>query len=132
MAETTEGEVRPVSPHLQIYRWTGTMAMSIAHRVTGAALFVGMGLLAWWLYAAASGPDAFAAIDGFLRSWIGQVMLALFAWALIHHALGGIRPLVLDAGVGMRRGARTLLAWGTLVASLFLTAVIWALALAIQ
>ena len=56
----TGAESRPLSPHLQIYRPMLTMMMSIAHRITGAALYFGMLLLAWWLIAAASGPNAYA------------------------------------------------------------------------
>ena len=47
---------RPLSPHIQIYRWTLTMMLSILHRATGPALYAGTALLAWWLLAAASGP----------------------------------------------------------------------------
>ena len=50
---------RPLSPHLQTYRWTLTMALSIVHRATGVALYFGTLLLAWWLIAAASGPGAY-------------------------------------------------------------------------
>src|SRR3954453_14356873 len=51
---------RPLSPHLQIYRFMLTMMMSIVHRITGAALYFGTLLLAWWLIAAAAGPNAYA------------------------------------------------------------------------
>ena len=54
---------RPLSPHLPIYRWPLTMMMSIVHRITGAALYVGTLLLAWWLIAAASGPNAYAHVQ---------------------------------------------------------------------
>ena len=40
-----------------------TMAMSIVHRITGAALYVGTLLLAWWLIAAAAGPNAYATLS---------------------------------------------------------------------
>ena len=55
---------RPLSPHLQIYRWSWTMAMSIFHRVTGGALYFGIALFAVWLVALASGPRAFEAVQG--------------------------------------------------------------------
>ncbi|MGV8840297.1 MAG: succinate dehydrogenase, cytochrome b556 subunit [Bauldia sp.] len=128
MAETTGGALRPMSPHLRIYRWSGTMAMSIAHRITGAALFIGMGLLAWWLVAAAIGPDAFATARRFLFSLPGTILVFAFSWSLIHHAVGGLRHLVWDAGVHMSRRNREFLAWGTLATSIALTAAIWALA----
>jgi succinate dehydrogenase / fumarate reductase cytochrome b subunit len=131
MAETT-GNFRPVSPHLQIYRWSGTMAMSVAHRITGAALFVGMGLVAWWLLAAAIGPDAFAVARRFLSSWFGTILFFAFSWALIHHIVGGLRHLIWDSGVSMTKRGRDLLAWGTLATSILLTAIVWALAAFVQ
>ena len=66
---------RPLSPHLQIYRWPLTMTMSIAHRVTGGALYFGMLLLAWWLIAAASGEAYFNFVNGIFGSWIGLIIL---------------------------------------------------------
>ena len=54
---------RPLSPHVSIYRWYFTMALSIAHRVTGAGLSVGLLLLAWWLTALAGGPESFAVVQ---------------------------------------------------------------------
>ena len=56
---------RPLSPHLQIYRWTLTMALSIVHRATGVALYFGTLLLVWWLIAVSSGPGAYAAVQSF-------------------------------------------------------------------
>ena len=66
---------RPISPHLQIYRPMLTMVMSIVHRITGAALYFGMLLLAWWLIAAATGPNAYANVEWFMGSLIGQLIL---------------------------------------------------------
>ena len=94
MAEAKGPAARPLSPHLQIYRLTLTMAMSIVHRMTGAALYFGTLLLAWWLLAAAAGPNAFAAFQSVASSFIGRVVLFGYTWALIHHMLGGLRHLV--------------------------------------
>ena len=58
---------RPLSPHLQIYKPMLTMVMSVVHRITGAALYFGMLLLAWWLIAAASGPNAYAGFEWFMQ-----------------------------------------------------------------
>jgi len=88
---------RPLSPHLQIYKPTLTMVMSIVHRITGAALYFGMLLLAWWLIAAASGPNAYAGFEWFMGRVLGQLLLFGYTWALIHHMLGGIRHLIWDA-----------------------------------
>lgn len=132
MVDVTGGRYRPLSPHLAVYRWSGTMAMSIAHRVTGAALLAGVGLLAWWLIAAASGPDEFVVVNEFLRSVAGRAILIAFSWALVHHLVSGVRRLVWDSGARMKQRARDLLAWGTLAASIVLTGTIWALAAAIR
>src|SRR5438045_9369145 len=78
---------RPLSPHLQTYRWTLTMALSIVHRVTGMALYFGTLLLAWWLIAAASGPGAYANVQAFTASTIGRLNLVGYTWALMHHML---------------------------------------------
>ena len=64
---------RPLSPHLQTYRVTMTMALSIVHRGTGIALYFGTLLLAWWLIAAASGPGAYANVQAFTSSFVGRL-----------------------------------------------------------
>lgn len=120
---------RPLSPHLQIYRPMLTMVMSIAHRITGVALYAGTLLLAWFLIAAATGGHAFGTVAGVLDSWFGRLVLFGFTWALFHHLLGGIRHFVWDAGYGMGHPEREWLAQGTLVGGIVLTLVVWAAAL---
>jgi len=102
--------------------------MSIAHRITGAALYAGTLLLAWYLIAAASGPAAFATAAWFLRSIIGQLILLGFSWALFHHLLGGLRHMIWDAGHGFTHPQRELLAQATLTGGLVLTAAVWGIA----
>ncbi|MGZ8409473.1 MAG: succinate dehydrogenase, cytochrome b556 subunit, partial [Hyphomicrobium sp.] len=98
MSEATTGREakidRPLSPHLQIYRPLINMVMSILHRITGAALYFGTIILAAWLVAAASGPEAFKTVTGWLNTWAGWIVLFGYTWALIHHALGGIRHFI--------------------------------------
>src|ERR1700761_649311 len=91
---------RPLSPHLQIYRWPVSMATSILHRVTGIALGVGTLLLTWWLVAAASSDPAFNTAQWFIGSTVG--LLLLFGWtvALIYHFFNGVRHLLWDTGIG--------------------------------
>lgn len=116
---------RPLSPHLQIYRPQINMVMSILHRITGAALYVGSLLLAWWLLAAATGPDYFAYVNGLFSSPLGLVVLVGYTWALIHHMLGGLRHLVWDTGSSLDLASVDLLSWSTIVLSLLLTAALW-------
>jgi succinate dehydrogenase / fumarate reductase, cytochrome b subunit len=91
---------RPLSPHLQIYRWYLTMALSIAHRVTGSAMAIGLLLFTWWLLALASGPEAFATVQSVMRSWLGLLVLFGYTFVLFFHMGNGIRHLVWDVGYG--------------------------------
>jgi succinate dehydrogenase / fumarate reductase cytochrome b subunit len=116
---------RPLSPHLQIYRPQINMVMSILHRITGAALYVGSLLLAWWLLAAATSPDYFAYVNGLFATWPGIVVLVGYSWALIHHLLGGVRHFIWDTGSGLDIASVDLLSWGTIVLSVLLTAALW-------
>jgi succinate dehydrogenase / fumarate reductase cytochrome b subunit len=122
---------RPLSPHLQIYRFAMTMAMSIVHRITGAGLYVGTILLAWWLVAAASGPDYFDFVNRIYGSWFGLLILFLFTWALIHHMLGGIRHFIWDTGHGLDKPMRDQLATATLVGSIVITVLLWIIGLVV-
>jgi succinate dehydrogenase / fumarate reductase cytochrome b subunit len=119
---------RPLSPHLQIYRWSWTMAMSIFHRITGGALYFGIALFAVWLVALASGPRAFEAVQGFFGSPLGILILFAYTWVLLHHMIGGVRHLVWDFGHGMEPAQRINMARFTLVGSIVLTVLIWAVA----
>lgn len=135
MAETTNAAARarrPLSPHLQIYRPMLTMMMSIAHRITGVALYVGTALLAWFLIAAATDARAFDIIAGFLNSIIGQLILFGFSWSLFHHMLGGIRHFVWDAGYGMDHPLRERLAQATLGGGIVLTILVWVVGYSIR
>jgi succinate dehydrogenase / fumarate reductase cytochrome b subunit len=122
---------RPLSPHLQIYRWPLTMAMSILHRATGIALYGGTILLAWWLIAAASGETYFNFVNGIFGSWIGLIVLFGYTFVLVHHMLGGLRHFIWDFGYGLDRPARDRLALINIVGSVAITIVLWAIGLAV-
>ncbi len=123
---------RPLSPHLSIYRWRLTFLMSGFHRVTGFVLYFGMLIVVWWLAAAASGPEAFAFASRVLGSWFGLLVVFGFSWGLIHHAMGGIRHFVWDFGVGLDKPARDQWALATIVGSVAITVIVWAIAFLIR
>jgi succinate dehydrogenase / fumarate reductase cytochrome b subunit len=125
MADSRAPAARPLSPHLQIYRWTWTMTMSVFHRVTGGALYFGMLLLAWLLISAASGPKAYAGFEWFIGTIIGRLILFGYTWALLHHMLGGSRHLIWDSLHGFGPQERHALAQATLIGSIVLTVVLW-------
>jgi succinate dehydrogenase / fumarate reductase cytochrome b subunit len=125
MSKATATRARPLSPHLSIYRPPITMTMSIVHRITGGALYFGTLLVAWWLIAAASSPNAYAGIGSFMSSFPGRLVLFGYTWALMHHMLGGIRHLIWDTGRGFGPREREWLAVASLVGSISLTVIIW-------
>jgi succinate dehydrogenase / fumarate reductase cytochrome b subunit len=116
---------RPIAPDLQVYRPTLTMTMSIFHRVTGAALYLGILLFIWWLVAAAMGPSAYALQQRFMGSIPGLLVLFGFTWALLHHSLGGVRHLIWDTGRAHDHPWREYLARATILGSLALTVLLW-------
>jgi len=125
MADAKSPAPRPLSPHLQIYKPMLTMMMSIVHRITGSALYIGSLGLVWWLIAAASGPAYFDFVQGVFGSVLGQLALLFYVWALIHHMLGGLRHFVWDTGHGFELPSVELMARASLAGSLLLTALIW-------
>lgn len=119
---------RPLSPHLSVYSLIPTMLMSILHRMTGVALYFGILLVAWWLVAASQGEAYFDYVNGILSSWFGRIILLGFTWALVHHVLGGIKHLVQDTGRALDKDFTTSMAKLQIVASVFVTVLLWVLA----
>jgi succinate dehydrogenase / fumarate reductase, cytochrome b subunit len=119
---------RPLSPHLQIYRWTYTMAVSILHRVSGLILATGALLAALWLISLMRGPDSYEALLHGLRSLPGLLFVALLILSFWYHLSAGIRHLVGDTGRGLeRREARrsaALVLLATALGSAFTLAVV--------
>lgn len=125
MKPTVRLKRRPLAPHLRIYRLTMTMMVSILHRLTGIALYLGTLLLTWWLVAASWSPEAYATFRSFIGSPAGEIVLLGYVWALLHHLLGGLRHFVWDMGKGFDLLAANFMARATLIGSLSLTAAIW-------
>ena len=124
---------RPLSPHLTIWKWGPHMAVSILNRVTGAGLAtVGTVAFVWWLAAAASGPEAYASFLGWATSWLGIVIGVGLSWAFFFHALGGIRHLVMDIGAGFELSTNKRWANLTMVGSVLVTGLFWAVVLGVK
>ena len=121
-------DARPLSPHLQVYRLTLTMALSIIHRITGAALYFGTLLLAAWIFAVAMGPEPYRIATAIAASIPGRVVLFGFSWALVHHTLGGIRHLIWDTGRGLAVASVQTSARLVVAGSVLLTLAIWVIA----
>ncbi|MGH6928762.1 MAG: succinate dehydrogenase, cytochrome b556 subunit [Dongiaceae bacterium] len=116
---------RPLSPHLQVYRWQLTSVMSILHRMTGVALAVGTLLLVYWLIAAAAGPDAFATAQELIGSILGRILLFGWTVALFYHLCNGIRHLFWDAGRGFELRTAYASGWAVVVVTAVLSVIAW-------
>jgi succinate dehydrogenase / fumarate reductase cytochrome b subunit len=129
VAHTSEGELvrRPLSPHLQVYAPQLTSLLSIMNRVTGLATAIGTVLLVWWLAAAASGPAAFAHVQGFIGSWLGLFMLFGWTASLFYHFFGGLRHLAWDAGYGFELPQTHRSGWAAVIASVVATLLVWSI-----
>jgi succinate dehydrogenase / fumarate reductase cytochrome b subunit len=117
---------RPLSPHLQVYRWQVQMVSSILHRATGIALAVGSLLVVWGLLALAAGEDSFNHFKAIIGHPVGTLLLIGWSWALFYHLCNGIRHLVQDAGAGYAINQFVRSSWLSVVISIVLTALVWA------
>ena len=120
---------RPLSPHLQVYKWQGQMVTSILNRATGIALSLGMALVVWGLLALAAGPDDWATFTRFARSPLGFIVLFGMSWSMAFHLLGGLRHLVQDLGHQYRIDEFVRNSWLSVIGSLVLTALLWVAAM---
>lgn len=125
MTQNTTPQPRPLSPHLQIYRWYFTMFLSILHRVTGVGLAFGAPLMVWWLIALVQGDEAFAEFHDFTHSLIGQLMLAGWLYALVFHSLNGIRHIVWDTGRNISKKGAKASGMAVFFGAILITAALW-------
>jgi succinate dehydrogenase / fumarate reductase cytochrome b subunit len=116
---------RPLSPHISIYRWPITMALSIMHRISGVALSIGLIALVAWLYDAASGPEAYAVFSGVMGSAVGKLMLIGWSLVFFYHLSNGVRHLFWDMGRGFEKEQANRSSWWVLAATAILTVAFW-------
>jgi len=120
---------RPLSPHLQIYRWQVQMASSILHRITGMLLAVGSLAFVYGLTALAAGPQRWAAFVDCLAAPLGKGMLLGFSWALAYHLINGVRHLLQDGGLGFAVPDFVRSSWISIIGSVVLTVLGWGIVL---
>ena len=118
---------RPLSPHLQIWKWGPAMLVSILHRITGDGMaLVGLFVLVWWLGALASGPEYYATFSEFLVTPMGYVVLVGLSWAFFTHLMSGLRHFVLDIGAGYELNSNRFWSVASPLIAIVLTAGFWA------
>lgn len=122
---------RPISPHIQIYRWQVQMVSSILHRATGIALAVGTVVVVCGLIKLAGGEDDYNRFRGLLGSPIGMLLMLGWSWALFYHLCNGIRHLIQDGGAGFRIPQFVRSSWMSAIGSAVLTVIVWVYVLAV-
>ena len=119
---------RPLSPHLQVYRWQISNTLSILHRLTGAVLSIGLVALVAWILAVAAGAGAYGRTMRLLGGPLGELLLAGAAFSFFYHLLNGVRHLAWDAGYWFGRRERHASGWFVVAGAFALTALAWLLA----
>jgi succinate dehydrogenase / fumarate reductase cytochrome b subunit len=120
------GRAKPLSPHLQIWRWHVTMAASIATRASGVALYVGVLIVAGLATALAAGPDAYAVCVGLLDSPLGLIVLFGLTVSIFYHLAAGLRHLVFDSGKGFLPATANATAWAAFAFAAVASVLVWA------
>ncbi|HLW23128.1 MAG TPA: succinate dehydrogenase, cytochrome b556 subunit [Steroidobacteraceae bacterium] len=122
---STPLRARPLSPHLDIYRWQMGNTLSILHRLTGLALALGLPALAYFVLALAHGSASYRQAQHLFMSPVGLLWLVAWSFAFFYHLLNGIRHLFWDIGLGFERRARTVSGWVVVGGSVVLTLGLW-------
>lgn len=120
---------RPLSPHLQVYRFQLTMLLSITHRGTGVFLALSTPLLVCWLMSIAAGPTAYAEIQACFNHWFIKLVLLGWTFALFYHLCNGIRHLFWDVGRGYEISDLYKSGWIVVISASILTVITYAMAL---
>jgi len=121
---------RPLSPHLQVWRWHPTMLGSILTRMSAVALYFGSFLAAGWALALASGPEWYGRVMGWLAHPLGRLVLLGLTAAYFFHFAGGLRHLMFDSGRGLHPRQADMTAIAAIVFAAAATAVVWFVAYA--
>ena len=123
-------DTRPLSPHLQVWRWHPTMLSSILHRVSGIGNYLGAIALTIWLVLLATAAEGAVEIltTGSL-AWLTRIGLILLTWSASYHFLNGLRHLIWDAGKGFDPKGSNQRSVIIIALSFVLPAVIWFFAL---
>lgn len=121
---------RPLSPHLSVYKFRITSTLSILHRMTGVALSVGAVALVWWLFAIASGPEAYAVFLSVAGSIVGKIAIAGWLFTFFYHLCNGVRHLFWDVGKGFAIEQARASGWTVVTVSALATLAAWFVAFA--
>ena len=93
-------ENKPLSPHIQIYKWHISSLVSISHRITGIINFFAITLICLWFAFMLLGETNYQIINNFLETFLGKFILISITWSFSFQMLSEIRHLIMDYGYG--------------------------------
>jgi succinate dehydrogenase / fumarate reductase, cytochrome b subunit len=108
-------KARPLSPHLQIWRWHVTMATSILHRATGVANSVALLLLLAWVCCLAGGEQSYANFQSIVGSPFGKLIMLGVLVSVSYHLWNGIRHLFFNLGMGLSKEVAGKTGWAAII-----------------
>jgi len=115
-------DTRPMSPHLQVWRWHGAMMSSIAHRASAIICYVALFLVAvGLLILSLTGSLPLA---GLVFSPLGAIGLFVFLFAFIFLALAQFRHAVWDRGNFLKPELNNTLSYAMLAVAVVISLVL--------
>jgi len=116
---------RPLSPHLQVYKWQLSSLLSITHRLTSIINTAGVTLICFWILSLSMGEDCYKYFAMFSSSIVGKFILVGFTWSFCYHLLNGLRHLFWDMGYGYEIKTANFSGISVLTSSFLLTIILW-------
>ena len=116
---------KPLSPHIQIYRWHISSLVSISHRITGIINIIAISFICLWSSWLIFGEGNYNIINFFLSSFFGKFITLGLVWSFSFQILSEIRHIVMDMGYGFDLQTTRLTGLVVIFGSLILTVVIY-------
>ena len=91
---------KPLSPHIQIYRWHISSLVSISHRITGIINIIAVTFICLLASLLVFGKSNYEFINLFLSSYVGKFIILGLTWSFSFQILSEIRHLIMDFGYG--------------------------------
>ena len=118
---------RPLSPHIQIYRWHVSSLVSISHRITGIINILAITLICLWACSLLLGENNYEITKSFLNTVIGKFIILGITWSFSFQILSEIRHLIMDLGYGFELQTTKITGLLVIFGSIFLTIIFYIL-----
>ena len=116
---------RPLSPHIQIYRWHVSSLVSISHRITGIINIIAITLICLWVSLISISENNHEMVNLFLSSKIGKFIILGLTWSFSFQILSEIRHLIMDLGYGFELKTSKITGLLVMFGSLILTVIFY-------